>query len=121
MSKVDQGIVIILDIGRNVSTPEEKNEKSFFAEARECAAKIIERKIMSQGKNLLGIVLLGAKKTKNNMAEQCAGAFRRLELFHELQTPNWQMIRGLPEIVSTYHAIYLHIFSFYCFYWSNVS
>lgn len=114
MSRVDQGIVIILDIGRNVSTPEEKNEKSFFAEARECAAKIIERKIMSQGKNLLGIVLLGSKKTKNNMADQCAGAFRRIELLHELQSPNWQMIRNLPEMVSTYGTVFFFVFIYIC-------
>lgn len=110
MSKVDQGIVLILDIGRNVSTPEEKNSKCFLAEARECAAKIIERKIMSQGKNLLGIVLLGSKKTKNNMAEQCAGAFKRIELLHELQTPNWQMIRSLPEIVSAFTLVTFSVF-----------
>lgn len=114
MSKVDQGIIIILDIGQNVSTPEEKNEKSFFMEARECSAKIIERKIMSQGKNLLGIVLLGSKKTENNMADQCAGLFKRIQLLHELQAPNWQMIRSLPEIVSTYHNDFLHlVFIFY--------
>lgn len=100
--KVDQATMIILDIGRNVSDTEEKNEKSFFEEARVCTSRIIERKILSQGKNLLGILLLGSKKTNNNMAEQCPGAFKRIEMYKELQEPTWEMIRNLPEMVSFY-------------------
>ncbi|KAI5637602.1 ku70/Ku80 beta-barrel domain-containing protein [Phthorimaea operculella] len=96
-SKVDQGTLIILDIGRNVAEPDEKNGKSFFEAARECTARLIERKIMSQGKNQMGIMLVGSKKTKNNMASQCEGAFRRIELVAEMQDPTWKMIRDLPE------------------------
>ncbi|KOB72423.1 Ku P80 DNA helicase [Operophtera brumata] len=84
--KVDQGAIIILDVGRNVSAPKEKGEKSFFEEARECATRLIERKIVSQDNNLLGIMLLGSKKTKNGMAEQVEGAFRHIEMFSELPT-----------------------------------
>ncbi|XP_072945010.1 X-ray repair cross-complementing protein 5 [Epargyreus clarus] len=95
--KIDRATLIILDIGRNVSTPEEKNEKSFFENARECTGRIIERKILSQDKNYLGIILLGTKKTKNNMALQCSGTFKHIDLFAELQNPTWQLIRDLPE------------------------
>lgn len=98
--KVDQGALIIIDVGRNVSTPEEKGEKSFFEQARECATRLIERKIISQGNNLVGIMLLGSKKTKNGMAEEVEGAFRHIEVFSELVTPTWQMIRELPSTVS---------------------
>ncbi|KAJ2945470.1 hypothetical protein O0L34_g283 [Tuta absoluta] len=95
--KVDQGTLIILDIGRNTAEPDEKNKKSFFEAARECTARLIERKIMSQGKNQMGIMLLGSKKTKNNMASQCEGAFRRIELVAQMQDPTWKMIRDVPE------------------------
>lgn len=98
--KVDQGAVIILDIGRNVSTPDEKGEKSFFEQARECATRLIERKIISQASNLVGIILLGSKKTKNGMADQVEGAFRHIEMFSDLVTPTWNMIRELPNTVS---------------------
>lgn len=97
--RVDQGVMIILDVGRNVSTPDEKAEKSFFEKARECATRLIERKIISQGNHLVGIMLLGSKKTKNEMAEQVVGAFRHIEMFSELVTPTWKMIRELPETV----------------------
>ncbi|CAB3230129.1 unnamed protein product [Arctia plantaginis] len=92
-----QGTIIILDIGRNVSAPEEKNQKSFFVSARDCTSKIIERKILSEGKNVIAIFLLGSKKTLNNMAEQYDGAFKYIEMLTEFQTPTWQMIRNLPE------------------------
>ena len=95
-----QATLIILDIGRNVSTAEEKGEKSFFENAKECTARIIERKVLSQGKNLVGIILLGSKKTKNNMASQYDGAFKHIEVLSELQTPTWKMIRSLPEKVN---------------------
>ncbi|XP_045500237.1 X-ray repair cross-complementing protein 5-like [Colias croceus] len=88
-TKIDQGTLIILDIGRNVSKTEGKGEKSFFESARECTARIIERKIISQGKNYLGIILLGSKKS--------TGDFKYIEVFSELQTPTWQMIRNLPD------------------------
>ncbi|XP_023936243.2 X-ray repair cross-complementing protein 5 [Bicyclus anynana] len=95
-TKVDQATIIILDVGRKVSVPEEKNGQSFFEKGRECAGRIIERKIISQGKNLLGILLLGSKTTKNNLAEQAPGTCKNIEMLTELQTPSWSMIRSLP-------------------------
>ncbi|XP_045488808.1 X-ray repair cross-complementing protein 5 [Pieris rapae] len=88
-TKIDQGTLIILDMGRNVSEPVNKGEKSFYESAKECVGKIIERKIISQGKNCLGIILLGSKKSSDD--------FKYIELFRELQAPTWQMIRDLPE------------------------
>lgn len=98
--KVDEGALLIIDVGRNVSAPEDKGEKSFFEQAQECTTRLIERKIISQGNNLVGIILLGSKKTKNGMAEEVQGAFRHIEVFSELVTPTWQMIRELPSTVS---------------------
>ncbi|CAK1586749.1 unnamed protein product [Parnassius mnemosyne] len=95
--KVEQGTIIILDIGRNTSA-KDKSGKSFFENAIECTKRIIERKIMSQGNDLIGIILLGSKKTKNSMAEQCPGAFKHIELFVELEIPSWKMIRDLPDM-----------------------
>lgn len=101
-TKVDQGTIIILDVGKNVSILEDKNQKSFFESARECAVRIIERKILSQGKNLLGIILLGSKISKNNLSEQTPGCCRNIELLAELQYPTWKMIRDLPTQVRIY-------------------
>ncbi|RVE45482.1 hypothetical protein evm_009917 [Chilo suppressalis] len=98
--RVCDGAIIILDIGKNVSQKEEKDEKSFFIEAREFVSRLIERKILSQGKNLVGLLLLGSKKTHNRMAEECDDAFRHLDMILELQEPTWEMIRNLPETPS---------------------
>ncbi|XP_063365674.1 uncharacterized protein LOC134654158 isoform X2 [Cydia amplana] len=112
--KVDQGTIIILDVGRNVSSPEEAEDKkesapaednrTFFLKAKECAARIIERKIMTQAKNFVGVTLLGSKKTNNKMAEEVGGAFRHIDVLSPLQTPTWQMIRDLPEEVRNYRG-----------------
>ncbi|XP_039756436.1 X-ray repair cross-complementing protein 5-like [Pararge aegeria] len=99
-TKIDLGTIIILDIGRNVSMPEEKNGQSFFEKGKECAGRIIERKIISQGKNLLGIILLGAKTTNNTLAEQAPGTCRNIQLLTDLQYPTWSMIRNLPDVPS---------------------
>ncbi|CAH0589208.1 unnamed protein product [Chrysodeixis includens] len=93
---LSQGTIIILDVGRNVNTKEE-NEKSFFESAKACTARILERKILSQGKNLVGVILLGSKTTNNNMAKQYDGAFKHIEVLSEMQSPTWNMIRKLPE------------------------
>lgn len=96
--KIDQGLIIILDNGRNVANADEKDKKSFYEMARECAARIIETKILSQAKNsYVGVILLGSKNTKNSVAEQAPGEFKHIELLSALQTPTWQMIRELPE------------------------
>ncbi|PZC73530.1 hypothetical protein B5X24_HaOG209462 [Helicoverpa armigera] len=97
MSRGIHGTIIILDIGRNVSTKDEEKEKSFFERAKECVARILERKILSQDKSMVGIMLLGSKKTNNKMANEHAGAFKHIEIFAELQSPTWKMIRSLPE------------------------
>ncbi|XP_069360999.1 X-ray repair cross-complementing protein 5-like isoform X2 [Maniola hyperantus] len=99
-TKIDQGTIIILDIGKNASVPEEKNGQSFFEKAKECAGRIIERKIISQGKNLVGIILLGAKTTNNSLAELAPGTCRHIEILEELQYPTWSMIRKLPDKAS---------------------
>lgn len=99
--KIDQGTIIILDIGRNAASPEEKTESSFFLNAKECTARILERKVITQGKNFVGVILLGSKMTNNSMADQCAGAFRHIEVLAPLQTPTWKMIRDLPNEVNT--------------------
>lgn len=96
LKRIENGTVIILDIGRNVSEPDEKNGRSFFELARECTTRIIERKIISQGNNLLGIILLGSKNTKNNLA---GSGCKYIETYADLQYPTWQMIRDLPDKV----------------------
>ncbi|XP_053610460.1 X-ray repair cross-complementing protein 5-like [Plodia interpunctella] len=98
--KVDQATVIILDIGDNVSSAEEKNKKSFFDMARECAARVLERKIMAQTKELVGIMLLGTKKANNNMAETNKGLFKHVTQLVELKSPTWDMIHDIPDMPS---------------------
>lgn len=109
-TKVEQATIFIIDVGRNVSTPEEKNEKSFFENAREFSMRLIERLIISQGKNWVGVILLGSKKTKNNMAAQCEGAFKYIDVVFELGPPTWQMIRDMPDKVKvpTYFIFYTY-------------
>lgn len=91
--------IIIFDIGRNVSELEEKNEESFFESARDCIIRIIERKIISRPKDLITVMLLGSNKTKNNLANNCEGSFLNIEMLSDLETPNWQILRKLPEKV----------------------
>ncbi|KAM3959491.1 X-ray repair cross-complementing protein 5 [Aphomia sociella] len=95
--KIDQAAIIVLDVGKNVASPDEKLGKSFFEEAKECAARILERKIISQGKNLVSILLLGSKNSENNLHEQSDGNFKYIEMLAELRNPTWELIRNLPS------------------------
>lgn len=97
---VDYATLIILDVGRNVSAPEDSKEKAFFDYARQCALRIIERNILLKSSNHVGLILLGSSKTKNSLAEQCRGAFKYIEMKSALEPPTWDMIRDLPNSVS---------------------
>lgn len=97
--RIDKGTLIILDIGKNAAELKENKKASFFESARSCAIRFIEHKIISQAKNLLGIILLGSRKTENVLAAQSPGTCKYIEMLADLQPPNWQMIRDLPENV----------------------
>lgn len=99
MARAKDSTIIIFDVGENVSQSDEKNTKSFFENARDCIKRILERKIMSNPDDLLGIILMGTKTTKNNLAEQVDGAFTNIHVLSECKTPIWEVIRSLPEKV----------------------
>ncbi|KAJ0174794.1 hypothetical protein K1T71_009902 [Dendrolimus kikuchii] len=95
--KIDTGLVIILDIGVNTASVGELNKKSFLEEGRNFVARLIERKIVSQSTDYIGIVLLGSKETENNLNAQCGGGYRHIKIHAELDSPTWKLIETLPE------------------------
>lgn len=97
--RVTQATIIILDIGKNVSSEADAG-KSFFQSAKDCVARIIERKILSGSKDLVGILLLGCRPSQNENQDEIS--FTNIEWMVEPQEPTWDMIRNLPEEVLLY-------------------
>lgn len=96
MSRPVDGMLIIFDIGKNVSEVDEKSNESFFQKARQCVIRIIEEKIISKSTDLVGLVFLGSDKTDNELADQCPGSFNNIQLV-PLKKPDWKMIREFPD------------------------
>ncbi|CAH2043304.1 unnamed protein product, partial [Iphiclides podalirius] len=59
---------------------------------------------MCQGKDLIGVILMGTKETKNSLAEQCPGSFKHIKFFSELELPAWKTIRELPSVPTQYRG-----------------
>ncbi|XP_068618042.1 X-ray repair cross-complementing protein 5 [Battus philenor] len=85
-----QATLIIFDIG--INTLEVQGDKNFFQRSKECITRIIERKIMSQENELIGIILMGSNKIDLN-----SELYKNIEIFNKLQAPSWEMIRNLPN------------------------
>lgn len=106
--KIETGLVIIIDVGINTGTVSDVDKKTFLAEAREFAARLIERKIISQSTDYIGIVLLGCKETENNLNIQCGGGYRHIKIHEVLDSPTWKMIENLPQKVIFYKCTLIY-------------
>lgn len=112
--KVEQATILVLDIGKN-TIAKDKSGKTFFENAIECTKRITERKIMCQGKDLIGIFLMGTKETKNSLAEQLPGTFKHIKIFCELEEPSWKMIHELPNAVKILLSFILYCLYYICY------
>lgn len=75
------------------------NGLSFFDRAKECVSKIMQKKIFAKPNDEVGLVLMGAEETSNDLNSSLQG-FENIFEMAPLQIPTWEMIRDLDNKLS---------------------
>lgn len=73
------------------------NGLSFFDRAKECVSKIMQKKIFAKPNDEVGLVLMGAEETSNDLNSSLKG-FEHIVEKIQLQIPTWEIIRDLDQL-----------------------
>lgn len=92
-----EATIILLDIGENTLIASGKGGKSFFSRAKECASKIIQKKIFAKPNDEIGVVLMGAEQTSNDLNTSLSGFDNIIEKI-PVQMPTWEMVREIDRL-----------------------
>ncbi|XP_067009130.2 X-ray repair cross-complementing protein 5 [Anabrus simplex] len=96
MARTKEAIVIVLDVGRNVSQEVHQDGKTFLELSKSCIMRIIERKIFSLAKDEIGMVLVGSKESANPLE------YHHISEAFVLTLPSWKMLKIVEkDIVGT--------------------
>lgn len=74
-----------------------KDGTSFFKRAKACVSKIIQKKIFAKPNDEVGLLLMGADDTKNDLNTSLSGFDNIVEMI-PLQIPTWEMVRELEDL-----------------------
>ncbi|KAJ6645641.1 X-ray repair cross-complementing protein 5 [Pseudolycoriella hygida] len=92
MATTKEATLIIFDIGKNTGKSIQPGQPSFFEQAKQCLAKILQRKIFSAPKDEIGLILVGSDCT-NNALNKSLGDYENISVALDLEQANWQMLR----------------------------
>ncbi|KAK3920864.1 X-ray repair cross-complementing protein 5 [Frankliniella fusca] len=90
-----EAIVVVLDVGANVSQEKVSNGETFLENAKLCATKIIQRKIFSKTKDEIGLIFVGSEQTNNQLAD--GEGYKHIEIAHQLKLANWKMVKSIAQ------------------------
>lgn len=93
-----EATIILLDVGENTLVTSGKDGKSFFARAKECVSKIIQKKIFAKPNDEIALILMGSDETINDLNRSMKEGFENIVEKIPLQMPTWEMVRTLNEL-----------------------
>eukprot|EP00795_Rhopilema_esculentum_P011242 gene11242-21431_t len=93
-----EAIALILDVSPSMSDAAD-NDSSSFKRCLDIAMMILKRKIFSESKDEVAVILFGTDDTKNPLAETLPG-YRNITILQELGLPNFELLRMLNEDVN---------------------
>lgn len=96
-----EATLMILDVGLTASYKHE-DKPSFFEKARNCICRIIERKIFSRPKDLIGIIVMNSDDDNTHDHPE----FQNISVFSPLGEPTWKLIENIVEKVSMFNLHY---------------
>ncbi|XP_037024840.1 X-ray repair cross-complementing protein 5 isoform X2 [Bradysia coprophila] len=102
MATTKEATVILFDVGKPTGESVRPGQPTFFEQAKECLAKILQRKIFTTPKDEIGLILIGTDDTNNvlNDSEDTLGDYEHISVAFDLEMTNWQMLKILErEIV----------------------
>lgn len=71
--------------------------QTYFDRAKNCATKIISRKIFSSPTDEVGVILFGCKESSNALNSSGLG-FEGIVEMGSLEVPTWEMLRKLQKV-----------------------
>lgn len=90
-----EAIVVVLDVGPSVAREISPNGETFLQNSQLCATNIIQRKILSQSIDEIGLIIVGSEETNNPLADD--EGYKNIEIAHSLRRANWSMVKSIAK------------------------
>ncbi|XP_050545946.1 X-ray repair cross-complementing protein 5-like [Daktulosphaira vitifoliae] len=98
-SKKKEGIIIVLDVGKN-ALQLNSNGKSYFEQSLHCVSMLIQRKLLLESKDELALILFGSSNTNNPLALEGPG-YQNIEVVTNLGLATWDLAKFVTNITPT--------------------
>lgn len=97
MAVTKEALAIVLDVGKSM------NEKStiILEEAKKCISMIIQRKIFSESKDEIALILFGTLDTENKLHDQCIDEYTNITVVQDLQLASWELLEYVNDVKGT--------------------
>ncbi|KAG8246494.1 X-ray repair cross-complementing protein 5 [Homalodisca vitripennis] len=90
-----EAVVLLIDIGEPVSH-EDKDGQSFLLKSKQCASRIIQRKIFSDATDQFSLIFVGSSKTDNDLN------YPHIEVKQKwFVPPNWDLLKAVDDMKAT--------------------
>ncbi|XP_054721547.1 X-ray repair cross-complementing protein 5-like isoform X2 [Uloborus diversus] len=98
MAVTKEAIAIVLDVGLDMHI---RDTPSVLENAKNCINMIIQRKIFSESKDEIALILFGSQDTKNNLADKRKSQYQNVEVCQELKPASWELLEFVNKIKGT--------------------
>ncbi|KFM64580.1 X-ray repair cross-complementing protein 5, partial [Stegodyphus mimosarum] len=99
MAVTKEAIAIVLDVGRCMH--DETKYSSILQDAKNCITMIIQRKIFSESKDEIALILFGTLDTSNSFTEQGSSDYLNINVIQDLKPANWDLLGYVNDITGT--------------------
>lgn len=99
MAANKEAIAIVLDIGPSMCVCSDSG--SPLQNAKSCIGMILQRKIFSESKDEIALILSGTPQTDNQLAQAIKNEYLNISVQYNLQTASWDLIQYVQNIEGT--------------------
>lgn len=102
MAASKEAIAIILDVGPHMNQASSDGGPTDLEEARTCAELMIQRRIFSESKDEVAVVICGSQQTNNSLSSD--DEYQHIDVLCGLQPVSFDMLEKLGQVKSTEHV-----------------
>ncbi|VVC41107.1 Ku70/Ku80, N-terminal alpha/beta,SPOC-like, C-terminal domain,Ku70/Ku80 C-terminal arm,von Willebrand [Cinara cedri] len=97
--KKKEAIILSIDIGKN-SLQLDSDGKTYFEKALFCASMILQRKLLTESKDDLALILFGSSQTNNPFSSN-GNCYKNIEIVTSLGAITWDLLQHITNLSST--------------------
>lgn len=101
MAANKEAVAIILDVGSHMDQGPPR-KPSDLEEAKTCAELMIQRRIFSESKDEIALVLCGSQKTNNSLSSD--DEYRHIDVVSNLQQVSFNLLEKLSNVKATQYT-----------------